>query len=479
MFGNLVHVSTPNMVERYNRSLERLSGRRTGLSDFHIDIAGYSPEIGEEFDDPDYLNPHGCNRQFILLDLEQAKAPLIGAHFSTSRRILRRFYEDNRKALFTLTARDAVLGEALNSVFRVQSIADLLDIRTIRIEANTSEGLLTDATELRERIARFEASDEAWSDDETIEEMIALAARVGDVRRSPVDLEHVEYSHDNTFTRHFGGLYIFREVPHPGILACDPACPVGDINGIPCLPLQDHAAVAHFLERNALTETIWSATGLDEQALLRQRLDFILIDYLAGHPADIDLSTLSRADLRRATYRHADDLPPEFHALTRLLRELEGDQKLRSLPPQDPAYFYQLRARTHPDRDLVNHLLARMAPLDVRQLFICNKDEFYTHYRQWSEAKRDYVARFLAEEYAIDKQGVRRQLFGPEPSMAEEEEGAVGIETSPWGARQNSGPTPSRSNRRDPWSEARKPEASWASPAGSIGPWGERTKGST
>ena len=31
--------------------------------------------------------------------------------------------------------------------------------------------------------------------------------------------------------------------------------------------------------------------------------------------------------------------------------------------------------------------------------------------------KREYVARFLAEEYMIDKVAARESLFGPEPTM--------------------------------------------------------------
>jgi len=51
MFGNLVEVKSPALVERYNRALKHLIDRETTLTEFHIDIAGYSPEIGDEFGD--------------------------------------------------------------------------------------------------------------------------------------------------------------------------------------------------------------------------------------------------------------------------------------------------------------------------------------------------------------------------------------------------------------------------------------------
>jgi len=100
MFGNLIEVASPVLVERYNRALKHLTGKTTNLTDFHIDISGYSPEIGDELNDHLYLNHGGCNRQFILLTTDQKSAPLLNIKFSTSRDILRHFIEENEPQLF-------------------------------------------------------------------------------------------------------------------------------------------------------------------------------------------------------------------------------------------------------------------------------------------------------------------------------------------------------------------------------------------
>ena len=55
MFGNLIEVSSPALVERYNRALKHLTGKTTKLDDFHIDLSGYSPEIGDELGDDLYF----------------------------------------------------------------------------------------------------------------------------------------------------------------------------------------------------------------------------------------------------------------------------------------------------------------------------------------------------------------------------------------------------------------------------------------
>ena len=63
----------------------------------------------------------------------------------------------------------------------------------------------------------------------------------------------------------------------------------------------------------------------------------------------------------------------------------------------------------------MNRLLAELAPMAVRQMFIVHKELFYAAYATLSVRKRTYVADFLAREYAVDKQGAREALFGPEP----------------------------------------------------------------
>ena len=57
------------------------------------------------------------------------------------------------------------------------------------------------------------------------------------------------------------------------------------------------------------------------------------------------------------------------------------------------------------------------------QMFICNKEMFYTAYQLWPDRKRDYVSRFLAEEFLVDRQGEWERLYGGAvPDAGEPEE---------------------------------------------------------
>ncbi len=415
MFGNLFAVNSTALVERYNRALIHLTGKETKLTDFHIDISGYSPEIGDELDDPLYLNPNGCNRQFILLSTKQKTAPLLNAKFSTSREILKAFIVSNETQLFALTARDAVAGELVNSIYSVTDPARLFQIRQVEIEADTTESHIVDAQELQDKIDTFQTRQDAWWDDVLIADMIELAKKSGDIMRNPVTLKAASFRQDNFHTAHFGGIYIFRDVDQPAAITVGPAKALAPLPIEKVYGFDDRNGIARFLEQNKLVESIVAARNLDTVALLRQRLDFILVDTASAKGED--LSGMSRLDLRRVTRRYISDLPDIFHALSDLLRWVDDGSDWPKITSEHPAYFYTLRAAQGKDRDLVNMLLAELTPLDIRQLFICHKEAFYRAYRGWSDAKKSYVVNFLAEEYSVDKAGARANLFGPEPGM--------------------------------------------------------------
>ncbi len=434
MFGNLIRISSPALVERYNRALKQLTGKKTRLKSFHVDISGYSPEVGDSLKDHLYLNEGGCNRQFILLTTEQKTAPLLNAQFSTSRGILRQFIEENEAQLFALTAKDAVAGELLNSVYSVDEAVQLFDIRQVTVEADTTEAHVKSAEALAEKVEKFRREDDAWWDDVLIAEMIGLAKKTGDVTRAPLRLKKMSFNQDNFWTKHFGGLYVFRKLENPAVICAGKKTPLGKLPIAYTFDFGDRNEIAIFLELNDLVEPIVKARGVDAAAILQQKMDFITIDVAAEKGED--LSGATPRDIRAFTRRYTADLPEEFHGLAALLRWAQAGGKWPRITSDHPAYFYTLRSKPHADRDLVNMLLAALTPKDIRQLFICHKERFYHSYATWPDAKKTYVAEFLEREYQVDKAGARKALYGEGESM--EEPASMPEElielVGPWGA---------------------------------------------
>ncbi len=429
MFGNLIRVDSPILVERYNRALQHLTRRETALAEFHIDISGYSPEVGDELGDDQYLNHAGVNRQFILLTTDQKTAPLLNAKFSTSRGILKQFIQDNEAELFALTTRDAVAGELVNSVYDVDTPRKLFDIRKVTVEADTTKGTVATAKKLRDMISEFKTKPDAWFDDVLIGSMITLAKKTGDVTRNPVTLASAEFGQDNFWTAHFGGIYIFRGVEHPAAIIH------GDKSALKDLPIafefdfEERRGIAKFLQLNDLAEPIVKARGVDAAAVLHQKMDFMVAE--VASTMGEDLTGATRRDLRALGRRYATLLPEAWQGLAALARWAEEGGPWPKISADHPAYFYTLRAKDHADADLVNMLLAELSPLDIRQLFICHKEAFYKTYAGWSDEKRSYVVDFLVREYQVDKAGTREALFGHEATM-EEPVAAPARPTGPW-----------------------------------------------
>ncbi|MEM6373066.1 MAG: DUF6638 family protein [Pseudomonadota bacterium] len=432
MYGNLFHVASPALVDRYNRALKHLTGRTTTLTDFYVDISGFSPEVGDDLDDPLYLNHNGVNRQFILLSTEQRKCPLLDAKFSTSHGILKRFIGENEAALFALTARDAVAGELINSVYDISHPQKLFDLRAISVEADTTSGTVRNAGALAEKVDTFLNAEDAWFDDVLIAEMITLAGETGDVTRNPVTLKPLKVAKGNFWTSHFGGLYLFPMLDHPATIASGPK--PEDVPTKYCFDLTERNRIAKFLEYNDLAEPVVKARGIDGAAILRQKMDFILIS--AVTEAGVDLDGTTRRDMRMLARRHSALLPDEFHGLTDLVNWAENGGDWPRIASDHPAYFYTLRAAATPEADLVNMLLSELSPHDVRQLFICHKQAFYAAYATWPDAKKEYVARFLEAEYAADKAGARAALFGHDAPMQPPTPKADDLidRVGPWGA---------------------------------------------
>jgi hypothetical protein len=415
MFGNLVEISSPALIERYNRALKHLTGKTTALTDFHIDISGFSPEIGDEFNDRLYLNPNGANRQFILLTTSQKTAPLLNMKFSTSRGILQQFIETNEAQLFALTARDAVAGELQGSVYEVSTPARLLEMRQVRVEADTIGGHVVDAGKLTQLIERFRTEPDGWHDAGLVAEMIGLATKTGDITRQAIALPAMTFQQPNFWTSHFGGVYIFQDIRFPGVVSAQPRETMGMLPISPVMDLTQTNVLADWLERNGLVEPIVQARGMDGAAVIRQKMDFILVE--AADTLDLDLGDARRTELRKIAYKLGEALPEEFLGLAALLNWIDKVAPWPRISSEHPAYFYTLRAAPGPNRDLVNMLLSELCPMDVRQMFITHKELFYARYATWSERKRHYVVDFLEREYQVDTQGAREALFGAEPSM--------------------------------------------------------------
>jgi len=219
IFGRMMRIAEPHLIERYNVALKGLGVKPTKLKSFRIDMTGYSPEVAKELKDPQYLDPHEINRRFIILSPEQQFLPVVHTAFSNTGKLMHQFYESNARVINALTIKDVVYGEIEDSVSRANDIEDLLSIEQVTFKVFTGTNLADNAIILRGMMDRVIKEPDAWQDDALLNEMVELAKACGDIRNNSLVPTETVFRHNTFWSSHFDGVYVFID-PEIGRASC-------------------------------------------------------------------------------------------------------------------------------------------------------------------------------------------------------------------------------------------------------------------
>ncbi len=415
IYGQLLEISEPHLVARYNQALEGLSLKPTKLKEFRIDMTGFSPEVAQDLGDPQYLDPNGVNRRFIILTPDQIDLPVINSAFSNTEDLLYQFFEKNAKALFAITIKDVLFGEIEDSVFEVKDIEDLLSIEQVEFRVSTPGNLLGKTSSLQVMIERVLKEPDAWRDDAMLEQMVELAKATGDIRENALMPKEVIFRQITFWTSHFGGVYIFIEEKQTTVIGNPSAKGFRKSRPwqVAYIDINDHANVYRFL---AETSRIDPPRGswIEKSGLLEERA-LMLAVWLAVN-ADLE------ADLTRIDPRWASNWVAKNAALV----EREGSLPLMNYVRRESANWSNvamedieprkrfLISRANPEHQdfyLVNRLISEYLPFDFMTRFVFNKPGFYRDYENFPENYREYVVKRIRDTYLNDKKALRRRLY--------------------------------------------------------------------
>lgn len=415
IYGQLLEVSEPHLVARYNQALEGLSLKKVKLDKFRIDMAGFSPEVADALDDQQYLDPNGVNRRFIILTPEQIDLPVINTAFSNTEDLLYQFFEKNAKALFAITIKDVLYGEIEDSVFEVKDIEDLLSIEQVEFRVSTPTNLLGKTSELQLMIDRLLKEPEAWRDNAMLEKMAEHAKSTGDIRENALVPKEVIFRQNTFWTSHFGGVYIFIEDGQTTVIGNPAAKGFRRTRPwqVAYIDIKDHARVYEFL---AGTGRIDPPRGswIERSGLIEDRA-LMLATFMA-------MEADPKADLSRVDSRWASAWVAKNAALVErdgrlplmnwVKREAPGWGSI-DMDEIDPANRFLIsRANPeHADFYLVNRLISEYLPFDYMTRFVFNKPGFYRDYETWPENYRDHVVKNVRDNYLNDKKALRRRLY--------------------------------------------------------------------
>ncbi|WLS07706.1 hypothetical protein Q9314_16205 [Shinella sumterensis] len=416
IYGRLLPIDEPHLVERYNKALDGFGMRRTQLSRFRIDMTGFSPEIADELGDRDYLDPNRVNRRFIIMTPEQVNLPVVHTSFSNTAALMHEFFSANARAINAITIRDALYGEIEDSVSVVNDIDDLLSINEVRFKVLSAEDMLGKAAELRGLVDRLKTVPNAWSDDAMLNRMVDLAKQTGDIRQNALVPDQLVFRHDAYWANHFGGVYVFLDDKTTTVI-CDPTVP-GFRRSRPWqvsyIALDDHKRIFDFLASTGRLE-LPRASWVEPSGLFQHRADMTIVNLVNQADPTTDLEKMDRIWLQTWMHRNAglvarDGTYPFLQETIRTVAAT-GEIKIADVAPE--RRFMLVRAApAHPDQWLVNRLISQMVPYDFVSRFVFDKQGFYNAYDQYSEKFRAYVVATLTRTYLQDKAAFRRKLYG-------------------------------------------------------------------
>lgn len=416
IYGRLMPIAEPHLVERYNRALVGFGLKPTALSEFEIDMTGFSPQVAEELGDPDYLDPKRVNRRFIVMTPDQENLPVVHTSFSNTAGLMHEFFTANARAIGAVTIRDALYGEIEDNVSELASLEDLLAINEVHFRVLSAEDILGKATELRGLIDRLKVEENVWRNDALIERMVELARITGDIRQNVLVPDQLVFRHDAFWANHFGGVFVFVDGKQTTVIS-DPKAP-GFRRSRPWqvayLPDNDPAMVYDFLARTGRIE-LPRASWVEASGLLKHRAQMILEGFAARLEPEAAGRLSDPVFAQSFLLRHASAITEEgsYPFLQEAQRVIAQTGTYRMEQARPEWRFLLIRALPgHADQWLTSRLIARMTPDDYLSRFVFDKEGFYASYEGYAENWRDHVVRRLTDLYLSDKRNLRMRLYG-------------------------------------------------------------------
>lgn len=416
IYGRLLPVEEPHLIERYNKALKAFGLKPTKLKSFEIDRTGFSPQVAEEFDDYDYLDPNGINRRFIILTPGQRDLPVVHTAFSNTSQLMFEFMSKNQRAIDALTIKDVIYGEIEDSVSKVEDIEDLLSINQVEFRVLSAEDVLGKAAELGKLVDRLKQEPDAWRDDKMLEQMVELAKVCGDIRENTLVPDQVIFRHNAYWTSHFGGLYVFVD-PDATTVIGDPSAP-GFRRSRPWqvsyLSIHDADKVFRFLAGSGRIE-LPRASWIEASGYLEHRAEMVVRSLIREAEPKRNLSEADKVWLQTWIHSNADMINrdgnfPFLNAAKREIRQV-GQIRLEEVFPLQR--FLLVRAKPdHPDAWLTNRLISDFVPSDFVSRYVFNKQGFYQDYEAFSQPWREHVVDILKTTYLKDKAAFRARLYG-------------------------------------------------------------------
>jgi hypothetical protein len=420
-FGGLLKITEPHVVDRYNRALVAFGLKPVAEAPLFIDLCGFSLEVASKLGDMHYLDPAQVNPRYIIVSANQAKAPLVQAAFSSTKKLFQGFFKHNIKAIELITLKDALYGEIENTLIQAESLEDIISFPHVDFEFHTVGGLLEAADELDDKIEKFRTDDKAWTNPILMTEIVKLAQKCGDVRKNPIRIHATRFRHPKSFsTTLFGGACILDGT----VIGKKSELSAWSNGSTPIIDIDDCGVVLQFLEEKGFIEPP-NMDWLIKSDYLEHKLEMVAADILANTEESLEPFVSSRYPeaimQNNIGVLMQNGLFKELNRL-RTLATNQGHGAARDYMVYMSPMAKTMVRRAVPNRAAtndVNRILASYFPADYLCSFILDKPAFYGHFRTLTKKQQEFAAMLIKNRYMPygaksdgQKQAVKDVFFG-------------------------------------------------------------------
>ncbi len=395
----LLELSSPELVKRYNDALETLGLKPTRLKEFHIDGRGWSPEIAFEQTN-EYLSHGPASLLAIILSPEQRTIPIYIPLTSFDNDVLARYFEMFSSEIADITKNVCLCLELDHTPRHYAGLADVVSFESVTIK--TGAGNFGSGAQAQETLIKKFLDDEtAWFDRSLREQIIASAKRYGDLRgRATLPADFVVNDISSFYMNLLGGVYVIAPEPRSRYVIVEDKAELPPRQRY-VFHMQDTKLLPRLLEDQLLD--VSEDYYRNEPELLISKYDALLADALFQLEPTLDFARLTATQRKQRLGLYADQLPSVIFELEQFMSKLSAGAKLRSGDLSRELILLLLHPHQNVQgqaRDVLWQLLCkvqvtRLEPLDIVQLYGKNPAYFFELYQDWSTQRQEWVLGYL------------------------------------------------------------------------------------
>lgn len=408
LLAELCPVDDDLVAERYREALGALGIEAPERRRFHLDAAGYSPEVAADLGDPLYLGSGPLSARAVLVSVEQLGSPQVHPSFGWAAEAYRKLTGRWRREIAKLTLREPLLIEGHTPAEHFAEPQALADVAHFELRVRTPGGLVQGVRRLEAMRKEFLASERLWLDDAYIEKMLEVADRVRDLGGWTEGFATSEHPLGLFYTPAFGGAYVLEEPGAGGrgaithVLCGEPGDPASEAERrsargrrVVLKPLAPGPA-ADLLEGYGVGRLDVDALRR-EPRVIEQIRHWIAVSHLGSRDPERSLTGLDLRELLGSVRSEGD--PPEDHLefedIARRVASTRGILDPEGLSPLARLRLLRPTSKRPAVRDFVLHAQAALDPAHLDRQWLHARDVFFARIGSLEPGRREYFAHWL------------------------------------------------------------------------------------